>query len=326
MATPPITASTARTGVLEAAGAGDARAIIETVKDLHGTDLKTLPGLPKEGQAPTVLILPTGQKAHSIKPFLDEYLQAPERRKGTAVLTDLDSFILHTNRFRDADSAVFAHRDEDKPSMTSVLDYHRQTAEGAPRFGEHRGTYSFPLAEPWKAWAEVDGKAMDQADFAAFIEERIMDIMPPPTDGRSDAGALALDLLGTVGGEFAGPTKMLEISRGLKLTETSDVQNAQNLQSGEVQLGYRTPHNNSPGQPLKVPSMFIVQTPVFEGGAAYRMPVRIRYRTGGGRIRWTMVRYRPELIFFSAFDQAAERVRKETELPLMMGSPEPAGR
>ncbi|RVT99066.1 DUF2303 family protein [Rhodovarius crocodyli] len=318
MANPPNTGS----AVLRAASAGDASAIIETMKELHGAKLLDVPGGHDGEAARQVLLVPNGFRLESPKRYLDEYRTAPERRKGTAVLTDLDSFIQHANRFRDGDSVVFAHRDEDKPSMTSVLDYHRQKAEGAPRFGEHRGTYAFPLSEAWQAWAKVDGEPMGQPEFAAFIEERVMDIVIPPTDGRNDAGALALDLLGTVGGEFAGPQKMLEISRGLKLNENSEVQNAQNLQSGEVQLVFKTQHTDALGQPLKVPSMFIVQAPVFEGGAAYKMPVRIRYRTSHGRITWTMARYRPDLIFFHAFDQAAERVKKETELPLFMGSAE----
>jgi hypothetical protein len=40
-----------------------------------------------------VLVTPRGLKTEGIKPFLDAYLKAPERRKGTARLHDLPSFV-----------------------------------------------------------------------------------------------------------------------------------------------------------------------------------------------------------------------------------------
>src|SRR3954471_23142427 len=76
------------------------------------------------GEDVKVLILPTGLRAHSIKPFIDEFRTEPERRRGIAVFHDLESFIEHTERFKDEGSALFAGSDPEGPSLTSVLDYH----------------------------------------------------------------------------------------------------------------------------------------------------------------------------------------------------------
>lgn len=303
----------------------DTQTLIDEVKQLHTPESIVLfdPRAGDDDPGFRVLAIPSGMKLQSIKPFLDEYRTAPERRAGTATLGDLASFIAHTLRFRDGDSVVYATRDEKAPSVTSVLDYHHAGDDGArARFGKHRGVYTFPLSEPWRAWAAIEGKTLTQADFAAFLEERIMDIQPVPTDGRSEAGALTLDLIGRLGGEVAGPDRMLETARGLRMQEQSVVHNVQNLASGEVDLVFRTTHTDSQGQPLKVPTLFVVGLPVFDGDSAYRMPVRLSYRRKENMLLWTVRRYRPDIVFFDAFDRALDRVRTETGLPVMIGTPE----
>lgn len=303
----------------------DAATIIDTMRQLHGVNQMTVI---HGGTTVPLIALPKGLELHDPMKYIraeqDEIRNAPKRRTGTAVMTDLPSFIAHVRRFADADTAIFAMRNETSPSLTGVLDYHRQTAEGAPRFGKHRTHYAFPLSVSWQAWAEVDGKPMSQADFAAFLEEQVMDIMAPPTDGRGDAGALALDLVSMVGGSIAGPTTMLETARGLRIVENSEVANAQNLATGEVEMVFRTEHKDGSGQKLNVPTLFVIQTPVFDGGAAYRVPIRVRYRKREGTIIWFMTRYRPDLVFVDAFDQAVKQVRDETGLPVLMGTPESA--
>lgn len=298
-------------------------AVINLMRELGGAEQIAIE---HDGISVPLILAPKGLELHDPMRFVraeqDEKRDAPKHRKGTATMTDLPSFIHHTKRFADADSAIFAKRNESAPSLTAVLDYHRQTAAGAPRFGRHRTHYAFPLSETWKAWKTVDGKALSQAEFAAFLEEHVMDIMVPPTDGRSDAGALALDLVSMIGGSIAGPTTMLETARGLRIFETSDVTNAQNLATGETEMIFRTEHQDGKGQKVKVPTLFVIQTPVFDGGAAYKLPIRVRYRKAEARIVWMMARYRPDLIFADAFDHAVKQVREETGLPVLMGSPE----
>lgn len=305
----------------EATRAGDMPAVIDTVR---GLDTPQILSISRGGaDSTTVMIVPKGKEVVGLKPFLDAYLQAPERRTGTARLTDLTSFIAHANRFRDEHSAVFANRDEDKPSLTAVLDYHEQTAAGRPRFGKHRGLYEFPVSEQWDAWAMVDGDAMSQGDFAAFLEERIMDVLQPPAD-PAELGGLAQALLQLIGDttQIAGPTKLLEISRGLRVKENNHTVNAQTLGTGEIEVLFRVEHQTEGGQPLRVPSLFLIGIPVFEGGAVYRLPIRLAYRVGGGRITWILKRYRPELVLFHAFDEAVAEVKEKTTLPVLMGAPE----
>ena len=303
----------------------DTRALME---DLHSPELLALPEIDAD-DAPRVLILPRGMEARSIKPLIDEYRDRPERRSGTAVLSDLDSLIAWVNRFKDGNSVAFVDRTPDKPSVTAIIDYHEAGIESDadPRFCKHRGVYRFPLSEPWKAWAAIDGKPMSHADFAAWLEDRIGDVIAPPdhlagADTLTEADLKLVELLRTLGGQFVGPSRLLDLSRGLKLTEEARFTSVQNLTSGEVELAYQNEHREEAGAPLKVPSIFLLGIPVFDRGPMYRIPVRLRYRLAGSKLTWFVVRYRPQLSFDDAVNEDVEELRSQTDLPVFSGAPE----
>lgn len=297
---------------------GDAQVIIDTVKALHAPALVPLP----DGNA--IGVMPVGMKPVDLKPLMAPYLKAPERREGAAVFTDLDSFIAHANRFKDADSAVFADDDEDKPSFTSVIDYHRAGHDSSPRFGKHRGHYAPALSEPWEAWAKAEDEgAMRVGDFSALLQDRLADIVDPPQDGRSEADAKLLDIVTMFGGAgFAGQSRLLELAKGLRVRDTQEATSFNNIQTGEVEIAFKSTHTTQDGAPLVVPSAFLVGIPVFHRGAPYRMVIRLLYRMAGGQVTWTVKRYRPDIIFEHAFMEACARITAETELPLMRGKPE----
>lgn len=296
---------------------GDAQVIIDTVKALQVPHRIDMP----DGNEFT--LIPRGMEVVNLKPLMAPYLKAPERREGVAVFTDLDSFIAHAVRFADTDSAVFADDDEDAPSFTSVLDYHRTGAEGSPRFGKHRGHYAPQLSEAWEAWDEVDGTAMTVGEFSAHLQDRLTDVIDPPQDGRSEADAKMLDIVAMFGGGgFAGQSRLLELAKGLRVRDTQEAASFKNLQTGEVEVMFKSTHSDANGAPLVVPSAFVVGIPVFHRGPAYRMVIRLLYRMAGPSVTWTVKRYRPDLIFDHAFEEACAAIREKTALPLLRGKPE----
>lgn len=272
------------------------------------------------GKKVEVLVTPDGSGGYcteTAKEHLDEYATAPDARSGVAQLTELASFIDHAKRFKDVDSALFANPSPSHPSMTAVLDYHRIGAEGAPRFGRHRGLYNFPLAEEWVAWKGSAGKAMSQGDFAKWIEDRIVDIADP-----SRAGDSAKALVDLLGGSFASPSRLIELSRGLSVRVGAKVANAVNLQTGETNMQFSTTNEDATGAPLKVPSAFLLGIPVFKGGAVYTVAARLRYRIVDGLVVWSYDLHRPDRYFDDAFREACETAKMETGLPLFYGAPE----
>lgn len=277
------------------------------VKDARGTDRE-------------IVLLPNGGggfDVHSTKGLTDDYLAAPERREGTAVLTDLPSFVAHANRFKDDDSAIFASRNPEKPSILAVLDYHRAGADGSPRFGKHRARYDFPLSVEWQAWQAGNGKAMGQEDFARFLEDRLVDVLDPKSALETAKAFAALLDCG-----FATPSRLLELSRGLSVSVGRRVVNQGNLSTGESTMTFAEEHTDSAGKPLKIPGAFLIGIPVFRNGTPYQIPVRLRYRVSGSVVSWIYEMSRIDAVFDHAIDEAIGVATKETSLTTFSGSPE----
>jgi uncharacterized protein YfdQ (DUF2303 family) len=292
----------------------EAGAVANVVKRLMRPELVAL----GDDDDTKVLVLAEGLQAKSLKPFLDEYLTAPERRKGSARLGDLGSFIAWTTRFADVHSVLFASPDPKSPQLCSVLDYHEATAEGAPRFGQHRGIYSFPLSDEWLAWTAGNAKSMDQRKFAEFIEDRIIDILGDP----SAMGARARNLAEAIQVSFAPASRLLELSRGMSIRVAAKVTSAQNLATGEVQVCYATTHEGEGGGSEKIPGAFLIGIPVFRNGERYELPVRLRYRLNEGALSWFYEIHGADRVFEHAFNEACEKAAHATGLPLFVGVPE----
>ena len=273
------------------------------------------------------LAVPNGTSIVSLKKFLDEYRLAPERKKGQASALDVASFIALAIRGADAASVLFADdSNEAAPYLLAVLNYNQAQADGgAPAFGDHRIRYDFPQSEEWKAWADKDGDVMNQAEFAAFLEDRILDVIEPPKlsdfqdDGEVDS---IIDLQRKLGGMFGGPSALLQLSRGMAVSVDLKVAGAANLQTGEARIQFEETHTDGVGAPLIVPSLFLIAIPVFKRGAPYRLACRLRYRVAGGKVVWFYQIYQPDASFLDAFKEAADKAAQETGLALYYGKPE----
>lgn len=320
----------------------------KTVRDIAGVLANhmsvtqvNIPHPEKTGEFLPVVARPTGDGALEIqhlKGMQDAHRSKPERRSGTAKLLNLESFIAHTNRFKNDHSALFAINDMMKPSILSVLDYHHPGPNGEPRFGQHRGLYEFPLSKQWKLWMSRQGggpdKIMDGGQFAAFLEDNIVDVIEVPdfannigtekSDAQREADKKLADLMALTQGQIAGPHKLMELSRNLAINVEGKVRQAQNLSSGEISVMYEEVHNaqDGEGKPIKVPNYFLIGIPIFECGAPYRLVVRLRHRPAGGKVLWFYEIHRPDLAFEHAFDEAVAQAEAETALPLMLGTPE----
>jgi uncharacterized protein YfdQ (DUF2303 family) len=297
---------------------GQARDLVE---DYIRPEVRTVvePGTGIEALA---IVTRSGIEAVPAKVF-DESRDKPRFRTGTATFFDLDSFIAHVNRFRDSDSIVFANNDRSKPSLLSVLDYHREGSSSDPAFLQHRGRFAFPLSDEWKAWNEVNGENMEMVEFAAFLEDRIIDVLPAENINLSGDQRRFVEALG---GEqrIASPAKLMELSRGLQVFEHSEVSSAAKLASGESKMTFSSQHVDAQGGELKVPSLFVIAIPVFVNGPTYQVLVRLRYRKVGAKLVFFTELWRTDRVFDHAFDEAIAQVGTDTGLPVLLGEPERA--
>lgn len=273
------------------------------------------------GQSAEVLLVPNdegGYHQHCVKELLKPYLTAPERRAGTATLTDLESFIAHTKRFKDEDSAVFVDRtNQNAPKLVSVLDYHRAGSTAAPRFGQHRGVYAFPMSDEWVIWTSQNGRYMGQDEFARFIEDHLADVADPSAAGDTAKAFVALLSCG-----FVGASKLLEVSRGLELHVGQRVKQHVKLASGETTMGFEESHTDAIGAPLKIPGAFLLGIPVFRNGERYQIPTRLRYRVASGQVTWGYEMHRVAEVRDHAIREACQDVAEECALPVYEGTPE----
>ncbi|WP_083656511.1 DUF2303 family protein [Mongoliimonas terrestris] len=278
-------------------------------------------GIPGVPECVPVQIIHGDQPAiRSLRPLVDEWRRYPERKVGTAKAYTLDSFIELSEYHATEHSVVFADTDWRKPVVTTVVDYHQDyIAGGWPDHGKHRIVYAFPLSEEWKAWTGQDGKPMEQAEFAAFLEDRIADLASPLDQERADYERLFSTKLAT-------PAELIQLSRGLSVNVESKVANHVLLQSGEGQIVFEETHKDSAGNLIKVPGLFILQVAPFFMGELVRIPVRLRYRVKAGSLVWFYQIYRPDLHITERVRTDLDKVREKLSAATVVeGAPEMPG-
>lgn len=277
---------------------------------------------------------------------LDAVIEAsrgkPVRRKGTANVFTLESFIDLTNRHANADSAIFVNSDWKSPTLTAVIDYHQRarleegaTAAGVEgldpmplkassipgddphaRFGQHRIHYAFPVSEAWKFWTGLNGESMEQGEFAAFLEDHIHEITLPNKAETMNYEAMLRT-------RFATPADLMDLARGLEINVEGRVKSKVSLQSGEKQVVFETEHKDAEGKTLTVPGLFMVNVAPFHEGDVITIPARLRYRVAGeGKLSWSYDLYRPDEFIMQRLRSDALVASEETGLPTYDGEPE----
>ncbi|WP_058636651.1 DUF2303 family protein [Aureimonas ureilytica] len=268
---------------------------------------------------PLALIHGEHPSLQSLKSFAEEWRDTPEFRRGQAKALTLGSFIALVNRHKIPEtSVVFADSNWKAPSLTAVIDYHQTSNEpdtDAPGWGKHRIHYPFPLSEEWKHWIKLNGEVMEQAEFAAMIEDRMTELAAPDDGLRA---MVERDFQTTI----ATPAQLITLSRGLQVNVESKVKDFKTLQSGAGQVVFEETHNGADGQPLSVPGVFVIRVSPFFMGDPILIPVRLRYRVRSGKISWFYQIYRPDASITEAVRAAMQDVEAETEIPVYEGEPE----
>lgn len=320
----------------------------ETAKNIAETLLAELPRLGQVQticrpmaealEAPFIIAVPDGLHVEDLTAKHRAVLEAlkPLQRTGKAVLTDLDSLIAWTNRFKGDDTALFGQI-QPEPKLISVIDYHGagapvispETGDPAANYGRHRAVYNFPVSEAWKRWLAIDGKALDKDVFGEFIEAQASDFLDPtpallgkPGDQIEDWEQRMIDIAAKIQGRFGQYAAINLLSRELKIHEVGHIEVKTNRDTGEAQVQFLTEHRSPDGTPLTLPNLFMIAIPVFEEGALYRLAVRFRYRKAGQDVKFIASIYNPDAALRDAAREAMDHAQAQTDVPLMMGRPE----
>lgn len=286
---------------------------------------------PDSNQMVNTVLTPDGRLDWSLQEYLDKRAPSPRVRSGTANFSTLESFINHAQRFGDGDSAVFVDPSLKNPKLVSVLDYHRadtlstdedqpQNVHGEYRWCRHRGRFEFPLSDEWNAWKGMDREVLSMTEFAAFLENHVLDVAEVE---RVPASAERfVEMMGGTG-NIADWSSLMKLSKTLTVYENATVQQTVNLDSGAMNITIGEEHETEiAGVTATVPTMFFIDIPLFVGGVKYRLPVRLRWRKGRSSVSFFYELWNADQAFRDAIDEAVARVANETPATVFYGTPE----
>lgn len=337
--------------------ASDTQPIVDIVQRLAATEFLNGNNAHQDNLA--LAVMPEGKKVVDLQPFLNALRDAPRRIETAAKATTVTSFIDYVNRFKTADSAIFAIDSPQRPSLLSIIDFHGQGSEAVPRFGVHTVRYEFPISEQIRAWSAISGQAMSHADMATFITDRQYDIANPPLDWmqvRPETIALLTHLLNLGDDEgqiddaavdepppddgedryvprsalyklrqirFGSAQRLIQLARTVEVAVNAKAVEGYNPKTGERTVTFTEEHqtHDKDGRKVIVPDAFLLRAPVFEGETEQLVPVRLQYRRKGGSLSWFMTLVAWERVVRFAVKAEADRVKAATDLPVFYGQP-----
>ena len=235
-------------------------------------------------------VIPDGYQLHN----LEKLLATPSRKRGNTLLTEAASFIAVVNDQKTGATRLYCQTGN-KPGFTAVFnDTHVDAG-----WRDHRATYVPLLSPEWLIWAGANGRQQTQADFAQFIEANLPDIAEP-----SGADVLA-------------------VSRTLEAKKKVNFASSIRLSDGSHQFTYEEDVQGSAhkGQ-LKVPEVFVLAIPVFEGSDPRRIEARLRYRIGdGGKLAIWYELVRPHKVIEAATLDLRKQIADGTGMTPLAGMP-----
>ena len=240
------------------------------------------------------IVLPEGCKLQPIPESKDA--DGPRRKRGEFTFRDVASLVVYVQRQRNVSSLVYA----DGRRLIAVLNGHFPESEDVlgTGWGDHRAVFEPKWTTAWTAWTGFDDQWQTQEAFAEFLEERIPDIAEPD-------GAL-----------------LMETATNLRLRMDVVYEKAVSLANDTVQLTYR--EDMQAAGTIKIPERFSLFLRPFEGADLVEIHARLRIAKpdAHGKVRFMFrLGERVQRVVDEAFDAMAEEVQRETDVPVLKGTP-----
>lgn len=241
---------------------------------------------------PAVLV-PEGYRIETF----EEHREQPIRTERAVFAITATAFVDYVKRFCDDGTVVFANYTA--TTFKAILDYHYGIA---PNWCRHTVSYVCPHSKEWQTWSEKSGKVMNQAQFAEFIEDNLVDIVQP------------------------NGAEMLEVAKTLDARSNVRFKSAIRLDNGETQLVYEEMIDGAAGAKgqLKIPQTIKLALRVFQGEDPYEVEARFKYRIKEGALTMWVELVRPHRIIEDAFAGILARIREQLgsgEIPIIEAVP-----
>lgn len=210
----------------------------------------------------------------------EEATLPPDRKTGAYTVTDVPSFVSYFQKHGEDHSEVWAN--VNTGTVRAVINAHSDDAGHQ----DHTGTLQLATTDDWKEWTASDGKLMSQMEFAEFIEDHLPNFETPSA------------------------ADMLELAQTFQATTKVDFASSQRVKSGETQLTYQEQQSATAGKKgsLAIPDTFTLGLVPFEGGPAYKVSARFRYRIQGSTLALGYRLTRPKDVRKAAFTEVVANV------------------
>lgn len=240
------------------------------------------------------LIVPSGFSEREVSDAYGLKLAKPKYIKQTVTIETADSLVDYVNRFKGANTTLFAEISSNR--IVAMVDYH--APDGAAHVA-HRAKLELPFSEEWSLWTKISGKLMPQLEFARFLEENAADVRAP------DAGEL------------------LDACRDLQVRRKVNFTKAVRTASDNENFEYSEETNAATKKgDLELPTRFKLGLPVYFGDAEREVFAFLRWRLDDGALTLGIQLHRVEHVRQAVFKQIVLDVASRTECPAVFGKSE----
>jgi uncharacterized protein YfdQ (DUF2303 family) len=234
------------------------------------------------------LITPDGLKVQEVTEPGAKLL--PDHIVQGVTLQTVDSIVDYAERFKTDTSVLFA--DIEHNTIVAAIDYHAPAAAGHV---QHSAKMALPHSVEWKAWAGINGKMMEQLEFARFLEENAADIEAP---SGADVLEACRDLQARRKVNFIKAVRTSSDNENFEFTDETEART-----KGGVEL----------------PAKFKLSIPVYFDDAPHELFAFLRWRLDDGSLKLGIALHRAEHVRQAVFKSIVTDVAERTALTAVFG-------
>ena len=218
---------------------------------------------------------------------------APRWKRDTRSFIDVESFIQYVNEQKDDFSRIFAQITEPPFRFDAIIDFH-ETSGGSAGRCQHQAILKMAFSENFKTWQSINGKLMEQSDFAEFLKDNRGDIITPD---NASILQIVMELEATSSARCTG---RVQTNAGMAFAFSEEIQTS---------VG---------GTQITVPEQITLKIPVFEGLAFEEIKCDFKFRTSNGKLAFGIRMIGVERMIRNAVMAARERIHEQCNLPVYL--------
>lgn len=242
------------------------------------------------------LLVPQGFSHKDITDLVEKANANPNRKHGTVTLSNIDSFNQYVADHGN-ETSTYIYADPEARTLTAVFNDHSFPADPLAGWRDFRAVYAAELSREFSTWLANNKKPMEQEPFAVFVEDNIADVVEPSGD------------------------TLLAIALTLQAKTEVNFSSSKRLDNGQVQITYTENIDARAGTgSIEIPREFAIGCRLFKNGDGYKIRARLKYRLGGGNVKFWYELDRPENVIEDAFKAYVDKAR-EPGVTVLIGKP-----